>query len=143
MKLESIDVVSGDYGLTLPLNYPQAELRAIWAHRIVEAGVLEVVWGEPMWRHLVVGIDHRKLLPMTPAEQLLRREDELEGLATSAGAIRHFRKVRDRIEAAEKIVRQADELADTFRKLRETTEQARDVLHAIEDVARGGFKKGD
>lgn len=87
MRLDSIDVVSGDYGLTLPLNYPQAELRAIWAHRILEAGVLEVVWGEPMWRHLVVGIDHRKLLPMTGAERILRREDELEELAREHGMI--------------------------------------------------------
>ena len=85
MRLESIDVVSGDYGLTLPLNYPQGELRAIWAHRILEAGVLEVVWGEPMWRALIVGIDHRKLLPMTPAERVLRREDELVNYAKSIG----------------------------------------------------------
>lgn len=80
MKLDTIDVVSGDYGVTLPLNFPQAELPAIWAWKILESGVLEAPWGESMWRHLVVGLE-RPALPMTQVERIVRMENEIQALA--------------------------------------------------------------
>ncbi len=114
MKLDSIDVVSGDYGVTLPLNFPQAELPAIWAWKILESGVLEAPWGESMWRHLVVGLE-RPALPMTQVERLIRRENEIQELAdTFNRTTQAIDRFSDALKKTSDAVREIDRFAERF-----------------------------